>query len=74
MLLNLINDLLDLAKQDKFTFDLNKNYFNLVDTVNSTFKTLEYLSISSKISLHIGMRKRDKKFFENLYGDKNRYE
>ena len=51
MLLNLINDLLDLAKQEKFTFSFNKSYFSLIDTVNYTFKTLEYLSAKSNIVL-----------------------
>ena len=51
MLLNLINDLLDLAKQERFTFSFNKQYFNLIETVNYTFKTLEYLSKKSNISM-----------------------
>jgi signal transduction histidine kinase len=44
MLLNLINDLLDLAKQENLTFELNKSYFNLIGTIQDTFKVLEFLS------------------------------
>ena len=44
MLMNLINDLLDLAKQENLTFEFQKSYFNLVDTVKNTFTTLEFLS------------------------------
>ena len=40
MMLNLIKDLLDLAKQERLTFQLNKSYFNLIETIKSTFNTL----------------------------------
>ena len=33
MLLNLINDLLDLAKMENSSFNLNASYFNLLDEV-----------------------------------------
>lgn len=33
MLLNLINDLLDLAKMENSSFNLNASYFNLLDDV-----------------------------------------
>jgi len=33
MMINLINDLLDLAKQEELTFKLNKRYFNLIETI-----------------------------------------
>ena len=49
MLLNLINDLLDLAKQEKLTFRLDKNFFDLGETVTSAFKTLEFLSNKKNI-------------------------
>ena len=44
MLLNLINDLLDLAKQEKLTFQLNNNFFSLIDAVEATIKQLEFIS------------------------------
>lgn len=37
MLLNLINDLLDLAKKETKTFTLNKSFFNLKEVVKHTF-------------------------------------
>lgn len=40
MQLNLINDLLDLAKQENTTFTLNKNLFSLKKNVEEAFKTL----------------------------------
>jgi len=50
MLLTLINDLLDLAKQQKLTFQLNNGYFNLNETVKSAFKTLEFMALQKNIS------------------------
>jgi signal transduction histidine kinase len=44
MLLNLINDLLDLAKQERLTFELNKSYFNLIETITSTIQTMQFLA------------------------------
>jgi signal transduction histidine kinase len=44
MLLNLINDLLDLAKKETNTFTLNKSFFNLRDIVEQTFKILEFMA------------------------------
>ena len=49
MLMNLINDLLDLAKQESLTFEFHKSYFNLIDTVKNTFTTLEFLSKQKNI-------------------------
>jgi signal transduction histidine kinase len=34
MLLNLINDLLDLAKLEKMSFQLNKDFFDITETIN----------------------------------------
>ena len=36
-LTNLINDLLDLAKLEQATFQLNEEYFNLFEVVNELF-------------------------------------
>ena len=44
MMINLINDLLDLAKQENLSFQFHKSYFNLIEAVNNAFKTLEFLS------------------------------
>jgi signal transduction histidine kinase len=74
MLLNLINDLLDLAKQEKLTFQLNKSCFSLLKTIKHTFRTLEFLANKNDITMDIGVSKSDLKYFENLYGDKERYE
>lgn len=53
MMLTLLDDLLDLAKQEKLTFQLNKEYFNLINAVENSFKTLEFLSQKKKIKLNL---------------------
>ena len=74
MLLNLTNDLMDLAKQENLTFQLHKSYFNLLNTIKNSTKTLEFLS--SKKNIKVSLVKDDKNnvFFENFYGDEKRYE
>ena len=42
MLLNLINDLLDLAKMENSSFNLNKTYFNLLDVIQTAMDTLDF--------------------------------
>ena len=72
MLLNLINDLLDLAKQEKLTFKLDKDFFDLSEAVDSAFRTLEFLSKKKNIQT---VKTFDKlSLFSNLFGDRNRFE
>lgn len=40
MLLTLINDLLDLAKLQKMTFELNNQFFDITNTIKNAFGTL----------------------------------
>jgi signal transduction histidine kinase len=51
MLLNLINDLLDLAKIENSSFNLNWNYFDLFETVVKTADTLDSCLAQKKIKL-----------------------
>lgn len=74
MLLNLINDLLDLAKTEKKTFQLNKSFFNLNHTVKNTFTILDFLASQKKVKLSIQISPNQEKLFENIYGDQGRYE
>lgn len=74
MLINLINDLLDLAKQNEFTFKFHKTYFNLEDTIKETFKTLEYLAQKQKIILDLQIEPGTTTLFRHVYGDPNRYQ
>ena len=74
MMLTLLDDLLDLAKQEKLTFQLNKEYFNLINAVENSFKTLEFLSQKKKIKLNLITKYEQQKFFKQIYGDQKRYE
>mmetsp|Transcript_1893 Transcript_1893/g.2639 ORF Transcript_1893/g.2639 Transcript_1893/m.2639 type:complete len:337 (+) Transcript_1893:1015-2025(+) len=74
MLLTLINDLLDLAKTQKLTFELNRDYFNLTDSVKKAFKTLEFMAQQKGISTELVVDPAHESSFERIYGDSNRYE
>jgi hypothetical protein len=43
MQLNLINDMMDLAKSEKMKFQLNLEYFDLTCTIHRAFETLSYM-------------------------------
>jgi signal transduction histidine kinase len=49
MLTNLINDLLDLSKIDSLNFKLNEEFFNLIEIVNMSIKTVKYSSDKKNI-------------------------
>ena len=42
MLLNLINDMMDLAKSEKMKFELNCEFFDLTKTIERAFDILSY--------------------------------
>ena len=44
MIINLINDMMDLAKTEQMKFELNNEYFNLLKTVHRAFDMLGYFS------------------------------
>ena len=49
MLLNLINDLLDLAKVDRSKFTLTEDYFDLSSTIKQAFQVIEFLAKEKNI-------------------------
>ena len=49
MLLNLINDLMDLATLEKMKFSLNNDYFDLTKTIKNAFGTLGYFAKQKSI-------------------------
>ena len=49
MLINLINDLMDLAKIEKLKFSINNSFFDLTSTIKAAFSTLEFFSKQKKI-------------------------
>lgn len=73
MLLNLINDLLDLAKMENSSFKLNWTYFDLFEVVEKTAETLDSQLGLRKIRVTHTFSKKDRAFFKSIYGDQHRY-
>lgn len=74
MLQNLSNDLLDLAKEEHLTFQLNNSYFSMSNCINEAFETLKFISESRKIEKKLHVSSVDAKFFEQVYGDRFRFQ
>ena len=74
MLLNLINDLLDLAKHEKLTFKVNKDYFNFINSIENTFKTMDFLAQKRNIKITLKIEPSQRKYFECFFGDEKRWE
>lgn len=53
MLINLINDMMDLAKTEKMKFELNNQLFDLEKTVKRAFETMSYMSYEKNIEINI---------------------
>lgn len=51
MNLNLINDLLDLAKIEQAKFSLNQEYFKIETLVDKAFKNVQFLADQKNIKL-----------------------
>ena len=56
------------------TFQLNKSYFNLIDTITITFNTLKFLADQKQVKLKLLVDPMELKYFYEIYGDCNRYE
>ena len=73
MLINLINDLLDLAKRENLTFKLNKNFFDLTKTIQDSFDTLKFISESRNIATTFNVKEDHEIYFNHIYGDSSRF-
>ena len=73
MLLNLINDLMDLAKLEKMKFSLNNSFFDLTKTIKAAFGTLSYFGKQKKIDPTLKIDDEILPYFKNLYGDETRF-
>ena len=59
MLEILITDLLDLAKIENNKFTLNNNYFNLIDTIDTTLKIMLFQANKKQIGLTVSINKKE---------------
>ena len=73
MLLNLINDLLDLAKIENSSFNLNSSYFNLVEVIQKSIDTLDFQVSQKNIKITSEFEEENINHFLEIYGDHNRY-
>ena len=73
MLLNLINDLMDLAKLEKMKFSLNNEYFDLTKTIKNAFGTLGYFAKQKEIDPQFIIAQNIEPFFKNILGDEARF-
>jgi len=73
MLLNLINDLMDLAKLEKMKFELNNEFFDLTKTIKNAISTLGYFSKQKSIQPEFLIEKDFEPFFHNIHGDEGRF-
>lgn len=63
MLLNLINDLLDLAKIENSSFKLDWTYFDLFEVVEKSVETLDIQLGQKKIMVTHAFRAADRPYF-----------
>ena len=70
---NLINDLLDFAKTQKFCFTIVKEWFNLGDTIKNAFNVLRFEGKRKNILLEISATNNDLNQFNQIYSDESRY-
>ncbi|MCK5824204.1 MAG: response regulator [Ichthyobacteriaceae bacterium] len=69
-LMLIVNDFLDLSKIEKETITINKETFNIRETVKETILLYKKLAINKNIKLDL---KIDNLVDENIYTDKKRY-
>lgn len=87
MNLNLINDLLDLAKIEHSKFSLNQEYFNIEHLINLTFSNIKFQADKKHIQLklefkesgnlaHSNVSGQQKCLWKNrmIFGDQSRYQ
>ena len=51
MLINLINDMMDLAKLENMKFDLNNQFFDLTKTIDRSFANMDYMANLKEIKI-----------------------
>lgn len=73
MITNLINELLDQAKLEKSTFELDNEYFNLFEVIIHAFQILKFQAETKNIKLMLQIDQSKPFLFCKIWGDKRRY-
>lgn len=72
MMNNLINDLLDLGKLENNAFQLNKEWFNLIDIIEQAFQIVSFQAENKNIKLLLDMDSDRAEIFTKVYHDRRR--
>jgi signal transduction histidine kinase len=73
MLLNLINDLLDLAKIENMKFNFNTSQFNLHEIIQKALDTLNFSAQQKNITMSYIFDEENAGYLMDILGDDNRY-
>lgn len=73
MLMNLINDMMDLAKTENMKFELKNEYFDLTKTIERALDNMSYMAISKNIQSSIKYCEKLVPFLKKLNADEARY-
>lgn len=73
MLLNLINDLLDLAKIENSQFNFHTTIFNLHDIIQKAVDTLDFQASQKNIKMEYVLDEGNAGYLMEISGDDNRY-
>jgi hypothetical protein len=65
--------MMDLAKTEKMTFELNNEFFDLTKTVQRAFENLAYYGKQKNIEPKFFIDDKILPFFINIKGDEGRY-
>ena len=64
---------MDLAKLERATFQLNNEYFNLIDVVTEVFQMMNFKAQTNNIKFLITFDTNKPFIYQNILGDKRRY-
>lgn len=70
---NLINDLLDSAKLEQQTFELNLEYFNMFEVISEAFQVLSFQADIKNIKFLLHFDKSKPYIFSKIFNDKRRF-
>lgn len=71
-LVNLVNDLLDLAKIDSATFVFNNEYVNLIEVVQEAFSVVQFSAEKRQIKLQLVIDASKPFIFKQVWCDRRR--
>ena len=73
MQLNLINDMMDLAKSEQMKFILNNQIFDLKETIDRAIDNMAFLADEKKVIQNLIIDDKLLPFLKNIKGDEGRY-